>query len=123
MHRRLVAGLVAVAVLGFAVMAVAASGKYGILVPSRAGDKSEVIYLTPGEAAALHSAPKTLSKISATTGIIDTIYTDPGMVINVNFGFASGDTFAAYFKPPAACIIKAVGFNGQAGAAHLSATV
>ena len=121
MHRRLVAGLVAVAVLGFAVMAVAASGKYGILVPSRAGDKSEVIYLTPGEAAALQGAPKALSKISGTTGIIDTIYTDPANPRNVNFGFASGDTFAAYFKPPAACIIKAVGFNGHSwGSSPLS---
>ncbi len=121
MHRRLVAALVAVAVLGFAVMAVAASGKYGILVPSRAGDKSEVIYLTPGEAAALQGAPKSLSKISGTTGIIDTIYTDEANPRNVNFGFASNDTFAAYFKPPAACIIKAVGFNGHSwGSSPLS---
>ncbi len=112
MRRGLWSALVAMLVLGVTVGASAADKAYGLLIPSKGGDKSEVIYLTPAEWAALRSASPSLGKYASTMGVIDTVWTEKTLT-GVNFGFASGDTFAAYFKPPAAMIVKAIGFNAH----------
>ncbi|MDZ7374138.1 MAG: T9SS type A sorting domain-containing protein [candidate division KSB1 bacterium] len=112
MRRGLWVALIVMVILGVATGVSAAQKTYGVLAPAKGAEKSEVIYLTPDEWAALRSASPALGKHAATLGIIDTVWTEKTLS-GVNFGFASNDTFAAYFKPPAAMIIKSIGFNAH----------
>jgi|SaaInl7_200m_RNA_FD_contig_123_8341_length_2339_multi_10_in_0_out_0_1 hypothetical protein len=91
-----------------------AEKKYAILKPARDGQKSEAIPITKHQLEKImksEAAARQVMKAASTTGIADTMTNSA--TVAVNWGVAVGDTNTAYYDPPAACIIKAIGIVGQ----------
>ncbi len=86
-----------------------------ILKPAKMGQKSEAIPITKKQYEKMMQKSRSMiqiPEIKAThAGIIDTL-SNP-FPTSVNWGIAAGDSQAAYFDPPAACYIKAIGIVGQ----------
>ena len=86
-----------------------------ILKPAKIGQKSEAIPITKKQYEKMMQKSRSMVNvpdIKAThAGIIDTLVNP--FPTEVNWGVASGDSQAAYFEPPAACYIKAIGIVGQ----------
>lgn len=103
-----VAFLSLILVLALSLTVMANNKRYAVIRPGVPGQQSDVIFMTPSELNSpnvVQLIQKRFAKLSASEGIIDTLkHTFSG----VNFGFADGDTMAAFFRPPAGCIVKSV---------------
>ncbi len=84
-------------------------GKYGIMLPTKPGQNSEVLPIDKKQLRALQAGEITMNDIllAKTNGILDTLLTPAAN--EVRFGATPGDTMLSYFKPPAALIVKEIG--------------
>ncbi|NOY78467.1 MAG: T9SS type A sorting domain-containing protein [Calditrichaeota bacterium] len=108
-------------VLAFSLTAMATNAKkYAVLRPGNPGHQSDAIFMTADELNSPNLGQmiqKRFAKLSKAEGIIDTLkHTFSG----VNFGFADGDTMAAFFRPPAGCIVKSVIIQFQKWSSQLT---
>ena len=108
--------LLLVLLVVFAFAATVFAQQLAILKPAKPGQKSEAIPITKKQYQQMLQKSRGYNvpapEIKAThAGIVDTL-SNP-FATNVNWGIAAGDSQAAYFNPPAACYIKAVGIVGQ----------
>lgn len=85
------------------------NGKYGILLPSKPGQTSEVLPIDKKQMKALQAGEISMNDIllTKTNGVIDTVLTPAAY--ESRFGASPGDTMMSYFKPPAALIVKEIG--------------
>ncbi len=107
-------------VVALSFSAFATNKKYAVLRPGTPGHQSDAIFMTAQELQAPNLGQliqKRFAKLSASQGIVDTLkHTFSG----VNFGFADGDTMAAFFRPPAGCIVKSVIIQYQKWSSQLT---
>lgn len=100
------------ALLFVVVSASAQDTRIAFLLPAPMGGESDVLHLTKEDIASdrLSIALKRGYRPN-TTDIVDTLLAPFGY--GWNFGAESGDTMAAYFDPPAGCMIKSIGIFTQ----------